>query len=128
MNEPLVVAPVPGTVVAYLKPLVAPTKVATKVPTTAFSDFVHVVGAGGGGRRNMVLHDGTVAVEAWATTYAAAETLMATVDAHMHNARFASDAIYGVQSFGAPVELPVPDSPKFRLTATYQVTVRASAL
>lgn len=124
----LKVAPVDGTVVAYLKPLLTGVTVATQTPPTVPAKFAHVVLAGGGGRRDLVLHDATVAVEAWADTYALAADLMATIDAHMNNARFASTVIRDVQSFGAPVSLPLPDSPKFRLTATYQVTVRASAL
>lgn len=124
----LKVAPVDATVVAYLKPLLTGVTVATQTPTTIPAKFAHVVLAGGGGRRELVLHDATVAVEAWADTYALAADLMALIDAHMLNARFASTVIRDVQSFGAPVSLSLPDSPKFRLTATYQVTVRASAL
>lgn len=126
MSGPLIVDPVDATVVAYLKPLRSPVLVATKFPQTLVR-MTRVVLAGGGGRRSLVLHDATVAIECIGDTYAQAADDMADVDAWMHHARFASSVIRDVQSFGAPVELPIPDSPKFRLTATYQVTVRASA-
>jgi len=119
--------PVDATVVAYLKTYATGATVATKVPQTVPAKFVHVVGAGGAGRRATVLDDRTIAVECWANTYADAASLMSSMDGHMHNARHvAGSNIRNVESFGAPVELPIPDSPKFRLTATYQVTVRAA--
>lgn len=125
MSTLIFTTPVAATVVGYLSPLAAGATVATKVPKTVPTLFVHVVPTGGAGRRSTVIEDATVAVECWANTYAAAADLMSLMDGHMHNARHVSETIRDVQSFGAPVELPVPDSPKFRLTATYQVTVRA---
>ena len=119
--------PADATIVAYLTPLATGATVATKVPTTVPTKFVHVVATGGAGRRSTVLDDRTVAIECWANTYADAAALMASMDGHMHNARHvAGSAILNVEAFSAPVELPLADSPKYRLTATYQVTVRAA--
>lgn len=100
----------------------------TKVPTSPPDAFTRVVLTGGGGRRDHVVNDATVAVEAWAKTYAAASTQMLELDAHMLNAPEVSTVIKNVQAFSGPVELPVPDSPYFRVTATYQVTTRTTAL
>lgn len=127
MSEPLIAPAVDGVVVAYLNGILAE-PVSTKVPDSRPSAFVRVILTGGSGRRSTVLHDAQVTVEAWASTYAAASALMGRVDAYMHDARFANPAIRDVQSFGAPIELPAPSTAQFRMTATYQVTVRASAL
>lgn len=127
MTAPLLTPFVDAEVCAYLNAAVSGAQAATKVPETKPTKFTHVVLAGGGGRRDLVLHDANVAVEAWAKTYAAAATLMQSLDAAMHNARYVSTVIRNVSSYGAPVELPVPDSPYYRLTATYEVTVRVSA-
>ena len=129
MTGEVLVAPAgDAVVVAYLKPLLMPVKVVTDVPSPRPTKFVRILLTGGGGRRAMVLHDAQVTVEAWGSTYSEASTLMMLADAHMHAARFNSDDIYNVESFGAPVNLPDPTSGQSRLTATYQVTLRASAL
>lgn len=127
MTAPLKAIPGDKAVVDYLTPLRSPIPVATKFPD-ALVRMTRVVLAGGGGRRGLVLQDSTVAVECIGDTYAQASDDMADVDAYMMNARFVSEVIRDVQSFGSPVELPIPNSTKFRLTATYQVTVRASAI
>lgn len=100
----------------------------TKVPESPPNEFTRVVLTGGAGRRDSVVQEATVAVEAWAKSYAAASARMNVVDAHMHNAPHVSTVIKRVVSFSAPAVLPVPDSPYFRLTATYEVTTRTTAL
>jgi len=131
MTGPLNVSPVDSTLVAYLNGAVTGAGARRGVPADGEpqpAQFTRVVLAGGRGRHDTVLHDATVAIEAWAKTYAAAASLMSSLDAAMHNARYVTSAIRNVTAFAAPSELPVPNSPYFRLTATYEVTVRASAL
>lgn len=127
MTAPLIATPGDKAVIDYLEPLVAPVPVATSVPQARPSKFIRVLLTGGAGRRGLVLHDSNVTVECWASTYADASALAALVDGHMHNARFVSKTLRSVQPYGAPVNLPDPDSGQHRLTATYQVTTRASA-
>lgn len=127
MSEPLI-APAPDAiVVAYLNTLLTP-PVATDVPDPRPAEFVRVLVTGGGGRRDLVLQDAQITVEAWAATYADASELMMLADAHMHNARFVDADIRNVRAFGAPINLPDPTSGQSRMTATYEVTLRASAL
>lgn len=116
-----------GVVVGYLNGVGLTAR--TKVPGEGEAqpnEFVRVVLAGGAGRRDHVVHEATVIVEAWAKSYAAASTLMRTTDGHMHNAPRVSTVIKRVDAFSAPAELPVPDSSYFRLTATYQVTTKTT--
>jgi len=127
MTAPLLTPFVDSLVVAYLNTAVSGAGARTKVPETLPTKFTHIILTGGAGRRNLVLHDANVTVEAWAKTYDAAATLMQSLDAAMHNARNASTTILNVTSYGAPVELPIPGTTYTRLTATYEVTVRVSA-
>lgn len=129
--EVLVVADVADTLVTALASRVSPAAVSIKFPgATAMPANGHllVLLTGGGGRRSTVLHDAQVTLEARAATAEKASALMALADGHMHALRFDEAAIYNVQSFGAPVDLPDPATGLPRYTATYQVTVRANAL
>jgi hypothetical protein len=118
-----------GVVVGYLNTVNPAFKARTKVPgegETVPAQFARVGLVGGAGRRDRVIHDATVVVEAWAATYAAASAFAANLDGHMLNAPAVSTVIKAVQSFAGPAELPVPNSPMFRFTATYQVTTKTT--
>lgn len=117
-----------GVIVEYLTGALTPIPVATEVPKGRPARFVRVLLTGGGGRRDVVLHDAQITIEAWASSYAEASTLMMLADAHMNSAHRVRSDIYNVESFGAPANLPDPLSGQSRMTATYQVTLRASAL
>lgn len=126
MSEPLFSPDVDAVVVAYLNAVMS-ANAATKVPDPRPSEFTLVLLTGGGGRRGMVLEDAQVTIEYWGATYAAARAGISAVNAHMFNARFAGTNILDVTAFSLPAELPATDTSQFRFTATYQVTVRASA-
>lgn len=67
-------------VVSYLRPLVAPTKVATRVPAQRPSSLVRVVRTGGA-LRSVAHEDAQVIVECWATDSVAASDLARQVAA-----------------------------------------------
>ena len=129
MTAEVIVAPgVDDVVVQYLRPRLTPIFVSIAVPQTRPTKFVRVLSTGGRGRYDVVLHAATITVEAWATTEGEASTLMMLADAHMHAAPRTGGAIRAVTAFAAPMNLPGPTSGQRRYTATYEVTVRASAL
>lgn len=128
MTAEVLVAPgVDDLVATYLRAKLTPVPVTIAVPKTRPAKFVRVLLTGGRGRYDVVLHAAQVTVEAWAASEGEASTLMMLADAHMHAARFQNVGIYNVTAFGAPTNLPDPTSGQRRYTATYEVTVRASA-
>lgn len=128
MSELIIAPAADGIVQAYLDDALTPVPVSTQVPDPRPSSFVTVLLTGGGGRRGVVLQDSQVTVECWAATEGAAATLMMLADAHMNRAPYMADSgIRAVSTLGGATNLPDPDSGQARFTATYIVTVRASA-
>lgn len=128
MTVEVVVAPDPvATVVAYLSDVLeVPVKGA--VPQEKPATFVSVASTGGAGRRDLVLEEATVSIDAWAETDDDAHALARLIEAHMLMARFNTTTIRNAFSYGAPGDFPDPLSGTPRARATYSITLRAAPL
>lgn len=130
MTDEVIVSPASDdAVVTYLNAVITGSEASIVKPASVASGALVVILTGGAGRRDMVLNDAQVTIEAWAEDAQTASNLMMLADGHLHAARFNSTTIRDVSTFGAPVNLPDPRTTgHYRYTATYLVTFRASAI
>lgn len=110
----------------YLTDELAGTAATSRVPFTRPDEFVTVRRVGGV-RRNLVVDEATLAVEAWAATDEDAHDLAQRCRALLHalpgqsvNGSF----VYRVDEVGGPASLPDPDSDQPRYTFTAALAAR----
>lgn len=102
----------------------------TKVPNPRPDEFI-LVRRVGGTKRDQVIDDASLAIEAWSTTEAEAHDLLQLARAHLHASVGVSidgQTIYRVQEFAGPASLPDPLSQTPRYTLTAAVTVKGEAI
>lgn len=118
-----------AAVVGLLATALSPTQVHSRVPATRPDEFVTALRVGGA-RRNVVVDDATVLVEAWAAGVDRAHDLAQLARAAVHAAH--GDRV-GPQSllvcdtaeFAGPAMQPDPLTSQARYTLTVQVSLRA---
>jgi hypothetical protein len=99
------------------------------VPDQRPEAFV-VVTRHGGTRRNIVVDQPTIGVECWHTADKPAHDLAQLVRALIHSLRGSGElgvAVYRVQEFAGPANLPDPVSAQPRYTFTVSIDVRGRA-
>ena len=114
--------------ITKLRAALTPTPVHARIPTTRPAAFV-LVQRVGGVRRNLVVDDALLTVEAWAATGAAAHDLAQAARAHLHamvGDVIAGVAVYRVDEAAGPQWLPDPESLQARYTFTTTVAVRGN--
>ena len=103
--------------------------VGLEVPKPRPLSFATIVRIGGV-RRNLVVDEATLAIEAWADTEARAHDLAQLVRAAIHSlVGETTDAgtVYRTGEFAGPTSLPDPDSDNPRYVFTVTVAVRGTA-
>jgi hypothetical protein len=127
--EPIVFPDSTLVAVTHLRTELAPTPVHASIPMTRPAAFVHVRRLGGV-RRNLVVDEALLAVEAWAGTAEAAHDLAQAARAHLHamvGVTVGSVPVYRVDEAAGPQYLPDPASLQDRYTFTVTVAVRGDA-
>jgi hypothetical protein len=119
--ETVVFGDTEAAVIAWLKPLIAPVKVSTEVPSTRPSEFVKV-SLTGGYEPNRVTERPQVTFECWALTSIRASEICRTVKAHLKAMEGQSAAgvfVRGVTTVGGPTSFPDPATslPRYQYTA-----------
>ena len=110
----------------FLKPLVAPTKVVTKVPANRPASFVRIFRTGGAAS-NRVLDRALITVQAWHSTGAKDAFDLATVCRNAFFNNYTSmPLVRGVEEVGGLRFDPDPDTNVDRYTFSVQLMVRAS--
>jgi hypothetical protein len=102
------------------------TPVYSRVPNPRPATFVRVIRTGGP-RRNLVVDDAQITVEAWAATDEAAHDLAQLCRAILLASPGDSDLIRDVGEVGGPGLQPDPDSNTPRYVFTHLVALRGSA-
>lgn len=102
------------------------TPVYSRVPTTRPATFVRVIRTGGP-RRNLVVDDAQITVEAWAATDEAAHDLAQLCRGILLAAPGVATAVRDVQELGGPALQPDPDSETPRYVFSHVVSLRGSA-
>lgn len=118
-----------AAVVGLLEVALAPTEVHSRIPASRPAEFVTALRVGGA-RRNVVVDDATLIVEAWAAGVDRAHDLAQLARAAVHASR--GDRV-GPQSLlvcdtgelAGPAMQPDPLSSQVRYTLTVQVSLRA---
>lgn len=115
---------VEALVIAFLKPIVAPVKVATKVPATRPALFVRVYRTGGAAQ-NRILEEAQITVDAWAATEVDAFNLAAGCREALLNDASQIPLVRGATETGGLHLTPDPDTNTPRYRFTVGLTVRA---
>lgn len=100
-----------------------------EIPNPRPAKFVRVLRVGGT-RSNLVTDGATVTIECWAATYADAQDLAQLCRGLLHAMTGTVQhgaAVYHVEEFSGPADLPDPDSNQARATQTMQIQVRGAA-
>jgi len=98
----------------------------SRVPTTRPATFVRVIRTGGP-RRNLVVDDAQITVEAWATTDQAAHDLAQLCRGILLAAPGDAALVRDVQELGGPALQPDPDSETPRYVFSHVVSLRGAA-
>lgn len=104
--------------------------VTMRVPNPRPGAFVTIQRVGGV-RRNLVVDEATLTVEAWGSTEPAAHDLAQLARAAVHAAVgqvTSAGTIYRTGEFAGPASLPDPDSDQPRYTFTVTVAARGTAI
>lgn len=116
-----------GSLIVWLRPLIAPTAIAGRVPRDLPDEFV-LLRRIGGPWDWPVTDVPTIGVECWGPTETAAYDLCHDVRARIHGLQGGtvnSIAIYRVEEFAGPALLPDPNHEnKPRFVATYSIRHR----
>lgn len=131
MAEVLIPADDEAAVVAELKTRMN-MQVGTRIPNPRPAEFLRVISAGGGSR-DLVTDEATLAVEGFATSEGRARFLCASAIAHAQAAGrdgwMGGVPCYGVRAASLPANLPMPSVPDmFRYTATIVVALRRASV
>jgi len=133
MPEVIVFPDVAAAVIAGLEAELAArsntTPVRSRVPDPRPATFVRVRRIGGP-RRNLVVDDATVVVEAWAADEASGHDLAQLCRGIVHSfagSTIADTTIYRVDEIAGPGLLPDPVSEQTRWTFTLQISARGTA-
>lgn len=105
------------------------TPVRSRVPDPRPVTFVRVQRVGGP-RRNLVVDDATVVVEAWAADEATGHDLAQLCRGIVHSlagSTVGDTVVYRVDEFAGPGLLPDPVSQQTRWTMTFQISTRGRA-
>ena len=107
-----------------------PSWVGTEVPYPREERFVRLQRVGGT-RRNLVVDQPSIAVEAWAVdeddAFVLAQLVRAAIHATVGMSLPPAGVVYRVDEFAGPASLPDPDSNQARVTFTVSVAVRGQA-
>lgn len=131
MAEVLIPADDEAAVVTELKTRMN-MQVGTRIPNPRPAEFLRVISAGGGSR-DLVTDEATLAVEGFATSEGRARFLCALAVAQAQAAgrdgQMGGVPCYGVRAASLPANLPMPSVPDmFRYTATITVALRRAAI
>jgi hypothetical protein len=127
--EPVVFPDAVAVVTTYLDSVLTE-PVGNKVPNPRPTAFV-VCDRVGGARRNLVVDDANVVVEAWAAADADAHDLAQLARAHVLSLPgqvVGGVPVYDVDELGGPGNQPDPLSGQSRYVFTVQVAVRGTAI
>lgn len=113
---------VEALMIAFLKPVIAPVKVATKVPSTRPASFVRVYRTGGSAV-NRILEEAQITVDAWAATEVAAFELASSCREALLNDASRMPLVRGATETGGLYFSPDPDTntPRYRFTVALRV-------
>lgn len=113
---------VEALVVAFLKPVVNPVKVATAVPKSRPASFVRVYRTGGSAL-NRVLEEAQITVDVWATDAITASELAQDCRWALLNESTPMPLVRGVNEVGGLHFTPDPDTntPRYRFTVGLMV-------
>lgn len=101
------------------------TPVYSRVPTTRPASFVRVIRTGGV-RRNLVVDDAQITIEAWAPSDEAAHDLAQLCRGILLAAPGVATAVRDVQELGGPGLQPDPDSETPRYVFSHLVSLRGT--
>lgn len=105
-----------------------PVPVVLTIPANRPPEFIHVLSSGGS-LRNIVTDVPTVIVEGWADRPSRAHQLAQMARGLMHwFTDINGTAVYDVNEFAGPGDLPDPLSDQARFTATYSVPMRSASV
>lgn len=133
MNQVVVFPDAAAVVVGHLRAALAarndPAKVGTRVPNPRPGRFVRIRRIGGP-RLNLVADNPQLSVESWAPTAEQAADLAQLCRGlilAMRGTTVAGVAIYRVNEFAGPAELPDPTSDQPRYVQTFEIAMRGTA-
>ncbi|WP_051432594.1 hypothetical protein [Promicromonospora kroppenstedtii] len=130
MTDAVIFPDVEALLLAYLKPLVAPVKVVTKVPAARPASFVKLVRVGGP-RRDRVTDRPMVVFQAWGPDSVAASELARRVHAHVYALAQTSTPqgyVSAVNEVGGLQYFPDPESGQDCYQFTAQLQTRGVPL